>query len=164
MPTPKGKLSTARCDDHRGQTFRVTHPYHPLFGQEFEMVSYHHTWAEARVCFQHSPGRLRALPVGWTSLAGFDGRRDPRAVSSTAPHPVRQPRSPAGRPQPLGSRLARSLGVIWGAAVLRPHDPEETKHLRSCRMPLAGALNRLRSWFIDCTHLTTPPSRIPRSK
>jgi hypothetical protein len=35
-------------------------------------MSYHHTWAEARVCFQHSPGRLRSLPVGWTSLAPPD--------------------------------------------------------------------------------------------
>ena len=35
-------------------------------------MSYHHSWAEDRVCFQHAPGRLRSLPVGWTSLAPPD--------------------------------------------------------------------------------------------
>jgi hypothetical protein len=50
----------------------VTHPFHPLYGQQFEMLSYRHNWGEYRVTFYQTPDRVRALPATWTSLAPSD--------------------------------------------------------------------------------------------
>ena len=51
----------------------MTHPFHPLRGQAFELVGYAHTWGEHRVFFR-APGsdRVRSLPAGWTDVEGPD--------------------------------------------------------------------------------------------
>jgi len=51
----------------------VTHPFHPLLGQEFDLVGYAHTWGEHRVFFRE-PGeeRVRSMPAGWTDVEGPD--------------------------------------------------------------------------------------------
>jgi hypothetical protein len=54
------------------QLFRVTHPFHPLRGQEFELVDRRQTWGEERIYYQDTDGRLKALPLGWTSEAPVD--------------------------------------------------------------------------------------------
>ena len=53
----------------------MTHPFHPLYGQQFEMLSYRHNWGEYRVTFYQTPDRVRALPAAWTSLAPSDPSR-----------------------------------------------------------------------------------------
>lgn len=55
------------------QRFRVTHPFHPLSGNEYELVGYGHTWGEHRVFFRE-PGqtRVRSLPASWTDVNGAD--------------------------------------------------------------------------------------------
>ena len=58
--------STAPHGDVEIRRFRVTHPYHPLFQQEFELVSYRQDWGEDRVWFQDKLGRLHSLPTSWT--------------------------------------------------------------------------------------------------
>jgi hypothetical protein len=65
-------LSTTR-DGHGDGRFRVVHPYHPLAGQEFELVGYAHTWGEHRV-FYRAPGseRVRSLPAIWTDVVEVD--------------------------------------------------------------------------------------------
>ena len=50
----------------------MTHPFHPLYGQQFEMLSYRHNWGEYRVTFYQTPEHVRALPAAWTSLAPPD--------------------------------------------------------------------------------------------
>jgi Family of unknown function (DUF5372) len=50
----------------------VTHPFHPLYGQQFEILSYRHNWGEYRVTFYQTPDHVRALPASWTSLAPSD--------------------------------------------------------------------------------------------
>jgi len=52
--------------------FRVTHPFHPLFQQEFELVSYRQNWGEDRVWFQDKLGRLHSLPTSWTDVCAVD--------------------------------------------------------------------------------------------
>ena len=49
-------------------TFQVTHPFHPLLGQEFELVSIHRAWEEHRVYYYDTPGHLRSLPISWTTI------------------------------------------------------------------------------------------------
>jgi hypothetical protein len=46
----------------------VTHPFHPLVGKSFELLTHRKTWGEDRVFF-HDKGRLRALPASWTDAA-----------------------------------------------------------------------------------------------
>jgi hypothetical protein len=63
---------TARRAGPESGTFRITHPYHPLAGQEFEQIKQRHTCDEERVYFYDRAGGLRAAPLGWTSLAPPD--------------------------------------------------------------------------------------------
>jgi hypothetical protein len=53
--------------------FTVTHPFHPLAGQQFPLIAQRLAWGEPRVFF-HDPttGRLRSLPTAWTNLAPPD--------------------------------------------------------------------------------------------
>ena len=51
---------------------RVTHPFHPLAGREFDLLQRKHTWAEDRVLFLGEEGRLWSLPTGWTDAAPLD--------------------------------------------------------------------------------------------
>jgi hypothetical protein len=50
------------------QRFQVTHPYHPLFGREFELVIRRWNWGEDRVLFYNAEGHLVSLPARWTSV------------------------------------------------------------------------------------------------
>ena len=58
--------------DAGSRRFQVTHPYHPLHLQEFELVLHAKNWHEDRVWFHDANGRLRALPASWTSVVGED--------------------------------------------------------------------------------------------
>ncbi|MCP4243197.1 MAG: hypothetical protein GY772_21795 [bacterium] len=52
--------------------FRVTHPFHPLFGHEFELVDYRNCWAEDRVFYVDEADQVRSLPACWTSAVADD--------------------------------------------------------------------------------------------
>jgi Family of unknown function (DUF5372) len=53
--------------------FTVTHPFHPLSGQQFPLLAQRWAWGEPRVFF-HDPvtRRIRSLPTTWTDLAPPD--------------------------------------------------------------------------------------------
>jgi len=61
--------STTRNLPAGEQSFRVTHPFHPLFGQEFAIADRRQTWGEDRVYFHDTAGSLRRLPASWTSIS-----------------------------------------------------------------------------------------------
>ena len=48
--------------------FRITHPFHPLCGRQFELVELRSNWGEERVYYQEANGRLKSLPACWTSV------------------------------------------------------------------------------------------------
>jgi hypothetical protein len=51
----------------------VVHPFHPLAGQEFELIGYAHTWGEHRVFFREDHARPTiSLPASWTDVQGMD--------------------------------------------------------------------------------------------
>lgn len=58
------------------RTLFVTHPFHPLKGREFRLVTYRHNWGEDRVYFHDDQGELVALPASWTSVAPKDPFRE----------------------------------------------------------------------------------------
>jgi hypothetical protein len=51
---------------------RVTHRFHPLFGQDFEFVAHRQNWGEDRVHLHDEDGVLFSLPAGWTDVAAAD--------------------------------------------------------------------------------------------
>lgn len=54
------------------QFFKVTHPFHPLFGKVFELVDRRRTWGEDRVYFHDAAGKLCRMSAQWTSAAEVD--------------------------------------------------------------------------------------------
>jgi Family of unknown function (DUF5372) len=66
------ELTNAPHGNLEGRRFRITHPYHPLFQQEFEAVSYRQNWGEDRVWFHDSNGRLQSVSTSWTNAAAVD--------------------------------------------------------------------------------------------
>src|SRR5208282_460707 len=66
------KPSSAPDLSGASQTFRVTHPFHPLCGREFTLVTYRRDWGGHRVYFHGDTGRLASLPAQWTSLFPVD--------------------------------------------------------------------------------------------
>ena len=65
-------LSTTPHDNGAKKHFRVTHPFHPLFGKEFELVEYRNNWGEDRMYFFNTKGEVQSIPAGCTNAAGID--------------------------------------------------------------------------------------------
>jgi Family of unknown function (DUF5372) len=55
-----------------GLTFRITHPFHPLTGQSFELVSRSQHWGEERVTYRVADGTLPSIAVTLTDFAPPD--------------------------------------------------------------------------------------------
>jgi hypothetical protein len=66
------KPSTTPSPSLEEGIFTVTHPFHPLYGQQFEILTYRHNWGEYRVTFYETPDHVRTLPAAWTSLVPPD--------------------------------------------------------------------------------------------
>ena len=66
MPTTTG------CDAKSSGRFRITHPFHPLVGNEYEMVVRRHGWGEDRVFYYGPDGRLKSFQVNITDLFPID--------------------------------------------------------------------------------------------
>ena len=67
------ELSTTPDDTNGEQRFTITHPFHPLQGQTFPLLSQRFAWGEERVFFSDSKTHeMRSLPLAWTSLAPPD--------------------------------------------------------------------------------------------
>lgn len=50
----------------------MTHPFHPLSGKVFELVTCRNNWGEQRAYYQDEMGTLHSIPLAWTSLAPVD--------------------------------------------------------------------------------------------
>jgi hypothetical protein len=47
---------------------RVTHPFHPLFGQEIDCVERRIGWGDDLLFYRDGLGYVTALPTRWTSV------------------------------------------------------------------------------------------------
>ena len=52
--------------------FRITHPFHPLCGSEYELVTRKLTWGEDRVFYYESSGKLKSLMTNVTDVVPSD--------------------------------------------------------------------------------------------
>ena len=50
----------------------MTHPFHPLLGREFRLVTFRQNWGEEKVYFYDDSGRLSTVPLQWTTFAAPD--------------------------------------------------------------------------------------------
>jgi hypothetical protein len=50
----------------------VTHPFHPLYGRDFEFVACRQNWGEDRVHLHDENGQLFSLPAAWTDAVAAD--------------------------------------------------------------------------------------------
>ena len=53
-------------------TFQIIHPFHPLFGRQFERIKTKWTWSETWVYFLNDAGLLASVPTDWTTLSTPD--------------------------------------------------------------------------------------------
>jgi hypothetical protein len=59
-------------NDLSPQRIRVTHPFHPLVGQEFEFVKRRKNWQVDRIYVYDASGKLASLPAEWTDAVAAD--------------------------------------------------------------------------------------------
>ena len=52
--------------------FRITHPFHPQRGREFDLIQVKLCWVIDRVYHTGEDGALRHVPVGWTDVSAVD--------------------------------------------------------------------------------------------
>ena len=64
-------LTAPQSADSR-EYFEITHPFHPLRGKRFELISCKYDTVPGRVFYYDDDGCLRPIPIAWTSLAKPD--------------------------------------------------------------------------------------------
>src|SRR5438552_12274600 len=75
---PRPRYSFCRVSATAGDTqkssdrFRITHPFHPLAGNEYEMVARRHNWGEERLFYYDLEGRLKSFPANVTDMSPID--------------------------------------------------------------------------------------------
>jgi hypothetical protein len=65
-------LSTADCAGTTSSRVRITHPFHPQSGREFELVCRRRHWSEDRVTYLDEDGRLRSISADLTDVDPVD--------------------------------------------------------------------------------------------
>jgi len=68
QPSPWRKARIADGGNGGAQVFTVTHPFHPLRGQSFDLIAVRNNWGGDRVSYLGTEGRLRTLPLEWTDV------------------------------------------------------------------------------------------------
>ena len=66
------KRSTTLDKESGQQYFRVSHPYHPLFGREFRVADWRQNWTEDRVYYRGLDELPTSIPSQWTDLVPQD--------------------------------------------------------------------------------------------
>ena len=71
-PWPCRESSNAGCVGTTAGRFRITHPFHPLRGAEYELVTRKLTWGEDRVFYYDPDGKLKSLLTNVTDVVSID--------------------------------------------------------------------------------------------
>jgi hypothetical protein len=64
--------TTTGCFGESSGWFRISHPFHPLTGDEFEMVARQRNWGEDRVFYYAPDGRLKSFLANITDMFPVD--------------------------------------------------------------------------------------------
>ena len=66
-----GSWTAPRSGDKRRHV-RITHPFHPLRGKQFELIEHKCIYAESYLFFYDPFGRLLQIPAVWTDFLKTD--------------------------------------------------------------------------------------------
>jgi len=70
------KSSNAGCPGKTSrQKIRITHPFHPSNGRQFELISRCQHWGENRVVYSDKAGRPHYIAAAWTDVDPEDDFR-----------------------------------------------------------------------------------------
>ena len=64
--------SIAPVPSHELRRIRITHPFHPMSGKQFDLVEHRCIFAESFVYFHDRDGHLREIPSAWTDFVKGD--------------------------------------------------------------------------------------------
>ena len=64
--------SIAPIPNQEVRRIRITHPFHPLSGRQFDLVEHRCIFAESFVYFHDDAGHLREIPAAWTDFVKGD--------------------------------------------------------------------------------------------
>ena len=72
--SPASTITESTADGPKGSStpVRITHAFHPLFGEVIDFVERRHNWGEDRVFYRDRHGHLASMPAGWTSVEAED--------------------------------------------------------------------------------------------
>ena len=65
-------LSIAPLTAEGSRRFRITHPFHPLSGKQFDLVEHRCIFAQSYLYFHDECGHLREIPGVWTDFVKED--------------------------------------------------------------------------------------------
>ena len=65
-------LSIAPVVAQESRQVRVTHPFHPLSGRQFDLIEHRAIFAEHIVYFHDDFGDVREVPAAWTDFMAPD--------------------------------------------------------------------------------------------
>jgi hypothetical protein len=65
-------LAIAPLTAEGSRRFRITHPFHPLSGKQFDLVEHRCIFAESYLYFHDECGYLRVIPAVWTDFVKAD--------------------------------------------------------------------------------------------
>ena len=52
--------------------FTISHPFHPLYQRQFELLSYRKSWGRQFIDFQYENEDTGAIPLAWTDAGPAD--------------------------------------------------------------------------------------------
>ena len=70
-PSKRGLSNTPNVA-RETQRFRITHPFHPLFGRKYEVLFLRQEWGCDRVAYLTECGAEATIPVSFTDLKAPD--------------------------------------------------------------------------------------------
>ena len=53
-------------------TFKISHPFHPLYGKVFTLISYRNSWRTAYIEYLGDDNLIATVPIEWTDVHGID--------------------------------------------------------------------------------------------
>jgi len=65
-------VHTTQIENKLTKKFQVTHPFHPLFSKEFEILQHIQTSLSNIIIFCDDNSRRRAIPAPWTDVQAVD--------------------------------------------------------------------------------------------
>jgi hypothetical protein len=112
-------ISANRChgssSDNQPRTFHIIHPFHPLTGSEFELVTYGHNWG-ARIDWQPAAIGVRTVVLSPTQRVSYRCLTQ-RKLSPGFPGRVKSSIEQSGldvqRSLVRVDRLSATLGQQW---------------------------------------------------